>query len=61
MSEPGGVDKSLLAFLNGLAKRIFFNEADITDQFLRSDVLGGMPEEGALLLEKTVFFFCCAL
>ncbi len=51
MSEPpvpGGVDKSLLAFLNGLAKRVYFSEADITDEFLREEVLGGIPQEGAL-------------
>lgn len=41
------IDKPLLAFLNGLAKRIYFNESDITDEVLRNEVLNGMPEEGA--------------
>lgn len=40
------VDKSLLAFLNGISKRQYFGEADITDEFLREDVLGGMAEGG---------------
>ena len=48
MSEGAGIDKSLLAFLNGLSKRIYFQETDITDEFLREEVLGGMAEEGAL-------------
>eukprot|EP00731_Ephydatia_muelleri_P021991 Em0014g582a len=39
------IDKPLLAFLNGLAKRIYFNESDITDEVLRNEVLNGMPEE----------------
>ena len=46
MSE---VDKSLLAFLNGLSKRIFFKEAEISDDFLRNEVLGGLPEDGKKL------------
>ena len=40
------VDKSLLAFLNGLSKRLYFGEKDMTDEFLRSEVLG-VPDEGA--------------
>ena len=40
------VDKPLLAFLNGISKRQYFGEVDITDEFLREDVLGGMGEEG---------------
>ena len=40
------IDESLLAFLNGLSKRLIFGEAEITDDFLRHEVLGGMPEEG---------------
>ena len=40
------VDKALLGFLNGICKRQFFGEEDITDQFLREEVLGGMAEEG---------------
>ncbi|KAL5474430.1 hypothetical protein EMCRGX_G026375 [Ephydatia muelleri] len=39
------IDKPLLAFLNGLAKRIYFSESDITDEVLRNEVLNGMPEE----------------
>lgn len=40
------IDKSLLAFLNGLSKRLIFGETEITDEFLRNEVLGGIPEEG---------------
>ena len=40
------VDKPLLAFLNGISKRQYFGEAEITDEFLREEVLGGMAEEG---------------
>ena len=40
------VDKALLGFLNGICKRQFFGEEDISDEFLREDVLGGMAEEG---------------
>ena len=39
-------DKALLGFLNGICKRQFFGEEDISDEFLREDVLGGMAEEG---------------
>ena len=42
----GEVDKSLLAFLNGLSKRLVFGETEITDEFLRNEVLGGISEEG---------------
>ena len=41
------VDKSLLAFLNGLSKQLYFGETEITSDFLRTEVLGGMSEEGA--------------
>ena len=40
------VDKSLLAFLNGLSKRIVFAESGITDEFLKNEVLGGISDEG---------------
>ena len=46
MSEGSGVDKALFAFVNGLAKRIYFKETDISDEFLRDEVLGGLEEEG---------------
>ncbi len=45
MSETVGVDKSLLAFLNGLSKRLYFGEQNITDEFLRDEVLQ-VPDEG---------------
>ena len=48
MSEGTGIDKPLLAFLNGISKRVYFAESDITDDFLREEVLGGMAEDGAL-------------
>lgn len=44
MAEP--VDKALLGFLNGLARRQYCGELHFTDQFLREEVLGGMAEEG---------------
>ena len=40
------IDKSLLAFLNGLSKRLIFDESEITDEFLRNEVLGGISENG---------------
>ena len=39
------VEKSLLAFLNGLSKKLYFGEQDITDDFLRNEVLG-ISDEG---------------
>ena len=48
MSEGAGVDKSLLAFFNGLSKRLYFSEQDITDECLRCEVLGGISDEGEL-------------
>ena len=50
MSEgsAGAIDKPLLAFLNGLSKRLYFSELDITDEFLMNEVLGGIASEGAL-------------
>ena len=58
MSEIGGseniimteIDKCLLAFLNGLSKRLIFDETGITDEFLRNEVLGGMSEEGGYII-----------
>ena len=44
----GSVNKKLLAFLNGLARRKFLEE-EITDEMLRDQVLGGIGEEGALV------------
>ncbi|CAI8013435.1 COMM domain-containing protein 1 [Geodia barretti] len=46
------VDKALLGFLNGICKRQFFGEEDISDEFLREDVLGGMAEEEYAALLK---------
>ena len=43
MSEP--IDKSLLAFLNGLSKRLYFGDTDMTDEFLGNEVLQ-VPTEG---------------
>jgi len=58
MSEGGGIDKPLLAFLNGLSKRLYFSELDITDEFLRNEVLGGISNEGALYLERLEALDC---
>lgn len=46
MSESS-VDKTLLALLNGLSKREYFHESEITDDFLQTEVMGGMATEGA--------------
>ena len=51
MSESSTIDKALLAFLNGLCKRMYFKDTDITDEFLRGEVLGGISEEGGYYLE----------
>lgn len=42
------IDKTLLAFLNGLSKRHFFNEQQFTSDFLREEVLNNMDEEGTM-------------
>ena len=46
MSSSVEVDKTLLAFLNGLARRNFFGENQFTDEFLRDEVLGNINEDG---------------
>ena len=43
------VNKQLLGFLNGLAKRQYFAESQYTDEFLRTEVLSSMDEEGKAL------------
>lgn len=50
MAEP--VDKALLGFLTGLARRQYCGEEQFTDQILREEVLGGMTEEGMILTAK---------
>ena len=47
VNKMAEVDKSLLAFMNGLSKRVIFGESGITDEFLRNEVLGGISEEGS--------------
>lgn len=47
-----GVDKSLLAFLNGISKRLYFGEDNITDEFLRDEVLQVPEEEYSMMLKK---------
>lgn len=42
------VNKKLLAFLNGLARRKYFGD-DISDELLKEQVLGGVDEEGKSL------------
>ena len=49
MADTASVDKTLLAFLNGISKRQYFGEDDITDDFLREDILNGMAEEGIVV------------
>ena len=45
------VDKSLLAFLNGISKRLYFGEQSISDEFLRDEVLH-VSDEGILNLQS---------
>ena len=40
------IDKALLGFLTGLARRKYCGEEQFTDQFLREEVLGNMKEDG---------------
>ncbi|XP_065884501.1 COMM domain-containing protein 1-like [Dysidea avara] len=44
MAAPAAVDKTLLAFLNGIAKRVYFKDDSISDELLRTEVLGGISE-----------------
>lgn len=54
MSSVGEVDKTLLAFLNGLSRRQYFGEDQFSDEFLREEVLGNIEEDGKMLLELLV-------
>ena len=49
MAAPAAVDKTLLALLNGIAKRVYFKDDSISDELLRTEVLGGIPETGSLI------------
>jgi len=53
MAAPAGVDKTLLALLNGIAKRVYFKDDSISDELLRTEVLGGISETGSLLIFAT--------
>lgn len=46
MAVPIAPDKSLLAFLNSIARRVYFKDDSISDELLRTEVLGGIPEPG---------------
>ena len=46
MAVPVALDKSLLAFLNSIARRIYFKDDSISDELLRTEVLGGISEAG---------------
>jgi len=48
MAAPTAVDKTLLALLNGIAKRVYFKDDSISDELLRTEVLGGISETGSL-------------
>ena len=50
MAAPAAVDKTLLALLNGIAKRVYFKDDSISDELLRTEVLGGISETGSLLI-----------
>ena len=43
--SDSSLDKALLAFLNGISKRVYFGDKSITDEFLRDEVLK-VPEDG---------------
>lgn len=45
------VNKKLLAFLNGLARRKYFGD-DISDELLKDQVLEGIAEEGKRLQQN---------
>lgn len=45
----GEVDKTLLAFLNGLSRRQYFGEDQFSDQFLREEILGNIDVESEKL------------
>ena len=40
------VDKPLLALLNSITRRVYFKDDSISDEFLRTEVMGGIPEPG---------------
>lgn len=44
MAAQVATDKSLLAFLNSIARRVYFKDDSISDEFLRTEVLAGIPE-----------------
>jgi hypothetical protein len=47
------IDKTLLAFLNGLCRRQYFGEGQFTDEFLKEEVLGELDDAGfANILKK---------
>lgn len=46
MAAQVATDKSLLAFLNSIARRVYFKDDSISDEFLRTEVLAGIPEPG---------------
>ena len=43
MAQP----KALYALINGIAKREYHGEASITTEFLRAELMPGMPAAGA--------------
>ncbi|XP_003382677.1 PREDICTED: COMM domain-containing protein 1-like [Amphimedon queenslandica] len=43
--SSGEIDKTLLAFLNGLSRRQYFGEDQFSDQFLREEILGNIDVE----------------
>ena len=46
------VDKNILGLLNGLAKRLYYDETEITDQFLREELFPDGTEDEFLALMK---------
>ena len=46
MAVQAAVDKPLLTLLNNIARRVYFKDDSVSDELLRTEVLGGIPEPG---------------
>lgn len=55
--SSGDIDKTLLAFLNGLSRRQYFGEDQFSDQFLREEVLGNISVDGEVIYTLIIVNF----
>lgn len=55
--SSGDIDKTLLAFLNGLSRRQYFGEDQFSDQFLREEVLGNIAVDGEVIYTLIIVNF----